>query len=142
MSTIRAAHYAETEQALAEDPIVHGLAAGVSKTDRDEIAHPGGTPRHDFMGAANAEYRERGGKIDARHIGAVASAILAVLDEDPQLHCFVSEDGTMRSIAKFPRHEVRPGLQMTTGFDTPWVIVSTEERGNPDGMRTVTVSPK
>lgn len=88
MSTIRAAHYDQTVTQLVADPIVHALARGVAETDRDELAHDEGTPRHEFMGAANREYVARGGEVAGRHIGAVAEAILALLDADQQQHFF------------------------------------------------------
>ena len=79
MTVIRAAHYGETEARLANDPIVIAMAAGLSGVSRDQMCHDDGTPRHEFMGAANREYRSRGGK-DGGHIGAVAHALLKVLD--------------------------------------------------------------
>lgn len=83
---IQAAHYAETEKRLADDPIVVALAADViagvaqGSVSLDMFRHDSGTPRHGFMGNANAEYRRRGGT-DGGHIGAVANAILAVVDD-------------------------------------------------------------
>jgi hypothetical protein len=78
---IAAPSYAETEARLRDDPIVRAMAEGVRSMDRDELAHPdGGGPRQEFMTAANDEYRKRGGK-DGGHMGAIANAILSLLDD-------------------------------------------------------------
>lgn len=91
MSVIQAAHYGETERRLAKDPIVIAMAKGLADVPRDQLVHDGAddrtvgtgqpTPRFEFMQSANAEYRERGGK-DGGHIGAVAHALLLVLDSE------------------------------------------------------------
>jgi len=82
MATIRAAHYGETEQRLAHDPIVQAMAQDLGNVNPAALVHDGEdeTPRFEFMLAANDEYRKRGGT-DGGHIGAVASAILIVLKE-------------------------------------------------------------
>jgi len=81
MTVIKAKHYAETEDRLAQDPIIQAMAKGLAGVPRSELVHdgPDATPRFEFMQAANAEYRKRGGK-DGGHIGAVAHALLKVLD--------------------------------------------------------------
>jgi hypothetical protein len=50
-----------------------------SPYEMKNLIHEGGGPRMTFMTMANDEYDKRGGKIDARHIGAVAEAILIIL---------------------------------------------------------------
>ena len=90
---IEARHYQETRDALAADPLVRMMAAGVTRTPLAEMAHDDGGPRFEFMQAANALYdrlaaaaRARGYDGEAgelypadapRHIGAVAEAVLA-----------------------------------------------------------------
>lgn len=76
--TIRAAYYDETERRLTDDQIVIDMAASLTRTSRDQMTHDDGTPRFEFMQAANRVYAERGGK-DNGHIGAVAHALLALL---------------------------------------------------------------
>lgn len=76
---IQAAHYGETEARLMEDPIVLAMAQGLADVPRKDLAHDDGGARFEFMQRANAEYRERGGK-DGGHIGAVANALLKLLD--------------------------------------------------------------
>jgi hypothetical protein len=80
MAVIRAAHYGEVEARLMKDPIVIAMAKGLAGVPVDQMVHPGfdGTPRFEFMQAANREYRERGGQ-DGGHIGAVAHALLNLL---------------------------------------------------------------
>lgn len=79
MHVIEAAHYEETRQRLAADPIVKGMAKGLANVPRDQMVHDSGTPRFEFMLAANVEYHARGGK-DTGHIGAVAEALLRLLE--------------------------------------------------------------
>ena len=74
-NVIRAAHYSETEQRLAQDPIVIAMARGLAGVPTEDLAHEDGTPRFEFMQAANRTYRQRGGT-DGGHIGAVARALL------------------------------------------------------------------
>jgi hypothetical protein len=144
MTGIRAKHYSETEARLVEDPIVHAMAGGLLKTPREELAHdngPDATPRHEFMGAANAEYRERGGK-DGGHIGAVAHALLALLDEEPQQHFFelpdtIGMDGVL-AVAHFRRCEIQPGVVLQSGKGK-FRVVSIAERGAEDAPRLATV---
>jgi hypothetical protein len=57
---IQAANYAETEARLMRDPILIDMAEGVRRMDRGDLAWESGTPRHEFMLAANDEYRKRG----------------------------------------------------------------------------------
>lgn len=77
--TLRAAHYAETEQRLLHDPIVQQMAQDVmaSGDPQSEYTHPNGTQTHGFMGAANERYRQLGGT-DGGHLGAIATAVLAL----------------------------------------------------------------
>lgn len=83
MTVIKAAHYAETEKRLTQDPIVIAMAEELrDAVPRTEMVHPGppgDTLRFEFMQAANKEYRKRGGT-DGGHIGAVGRAIINVLD--------------------------------------------------------------
>lgn len=83
---IKAAHYDETEAALALDPIVIAMAHGLNGVPRSELVHidedgDEGGPRFEFMQSANSEYRERGG-LGGGHIGAVASALLKLHNPD------------------------------------------------------------
>lgn len=119
MTAIRSKDYDVAEQLLVNDPIVHAMAAGLVKEDRDSLAHPGGTPRHEFMGTANREYDRRGGQHHA-HIGAVAHALLQLLDEKPIFHDFISEDGKVVAVGNFRRFEIRTdGVEL--GIGTPRV---------------------
>jgi hypothetical protein len=84
---LRSKDYGETEARLAQDPIVIAMAKGLAGVPREELVHVDedgdeGGARFEFMQSANAEYRERGGK-DGGHIGAVANALLLVLEADP-----------------------------------------------------------
>lgn len=81
MTTIKAAHYDETEIRLMADPIIVDMAGGLKGVPRDQLMHTGpeNTPRFEFMMRANEEYRSRGGT-DGGHIGAVARALLRLLD--------------------------------------------------------------
>lgn len=80
MTVIKAAHYDETEKRLAQDPIIIDMAGGLKGVARADLVHEDGTtPRFEFMLGANTEYRDRGGT-DGGHIGAVAHALLIVLD--------------------------------------------------------------
>lgn len=86
MAMLRSKDYGETEARLAADPIVIAMAKGLANVPRSELVHDTSdvtdtdvTPRFEFMQRANAEYRERGGT-DGGHIGAVAHALLMVLD--------------------------------------------------------------
>jgi len=76
----KAAHDAEIERRLMDDPIVRDMAEGVRAMNPAELAHGSGKPRHAFMLAANDEYRNRGGT-DGGHLGAIANAILALLNQ-------------------------------------------------------------
>jgi hypothetical protein len=84
ITVIAAAHYGETEARLAKQPIVIAMARELAGVPREQLVHVDedgdeGGARFEFMQRANAEYRERGGK-DGGHIGAVANALLKVLD--------------------------------------------------------------
>lgn len=64
ITVIEAPHYEETRKALAADPIIQAMAEELRQAPpevRATFAHDDGTPRHDFMLAANREYRSRGG---------------------------------------------------------------------------------
>ena len=79
---IEAAHYEQTRQRLLGDPIVVRMAAELRSMDRTMLVHDDGSPRWDFMRAANDEYRRRGGDQNAPlHIGAVAEAIVRLVTE-------------------------------------------------------------
>lgn len=82
MATIRAGHYDDTERWLSQHPVIIEMAAGLRGTPRNELAHADGTPLFEFMQVSNREFDKRGGKSEghAMHIGAVASALLMVLD--------------------------------------------------------------
>lgn len=124
MTAIRSADYAVAEARLAQDPIVLAMAAGLAHEPREQLAHDGGTPRHEFMGAANREYYERGGT-DVGHLGAVARALLAVLDEEP-INWFVeTTDGKVVAITEFRRYEIQPGMVLQTKTGR-WEVVAVE----------------
>jgi hypothetical protein len=80
--------YAEARARLARDPIVRAMAVGLGREHRDTLVHPGGGPRHEFMMAANDEYRRRNGgrPAETAGLGDVAHALLAVLDSVPNPH--------------------------------------------------------
>lgn len=121
MTGIRSRDYDETEARLANDPIVLAMAVGLRETPRTELAHDGenGGPRFEFMGAANDEYRTRlaaAGRTDdqPRHLGAVAHALLLVLDEEPVAINLQTADGEILGHVRLQRHEVL-GATMTNG---------------------------
>lgn len=78
---IEAEHYEETRLRLIQDPIVRDMAKTLPGpgSSMDHILHEDGTPRFQFMQAANNEYRSRGGK-DGGHIGAIAEALIRILN--------------------------------------------------------------
>jgi hypothetical protein len=82
MASIRAGHYDDTEKWLSQHPVIIAMAAGLRGTPRNKLAHADGTPLFEFMKGANREFYKRGGKFEGRppHIGAVATALLMVLD--------------------------------------------------------------
>jgi hypothetical protein len=138
VTTIRAAHYGETVDQLKADPIVHAMAAGLAGVPRDELAHPDGTPRHEFMGHANAEYHDVRGGLVYGHIGAVAEALLGLLDEAERKHLFAAGEEWI-TVAWFHRYRVRPGVELTIRGQR-WRVVAIEEAG-ADGFRTASVEP-
>ena len=71
----------EVKSAARTVELLELLAARGDRPARlQELADELGVPRHEFMLAANDEYRKRGGT-DSGHIGAIAIAILALLDQ-------------------------------------------------------------
>jgi hypothetical protein len=78
MATIRAAHYNEAIRKLMADPLIRDMVVGLATEPIDALQHKDGTPRFEFMQAANREYESRGGTFKA-HIGAVAEALLFLL---------------------------------------------------------------
>ena len=79
MTTIKAAHYNETEERLTKDPIVISMAEALSYNELvGSFLHSSGEPTFDFMTRANDTYRERGGK-DGGHIGAISQAIIKLI---------------------------------------------------------------
>ena len=86
MATLRAAHYGETEARLMEDPIVIELASEIPWNELNErFLNDDMEPNFEFMMRANDAYASRGGT-DGGHIGAVASAVVAlVCVEDSEL---------------------------------------------------------
>lgn len=89
-----AAHYGEARRRLVNDPIVRSMADGVRVVKRNVIQHENGTPRFEFMQAANDTYARRGGTYRA-HLGAVAEAILMILNEDDNDND--AKEGTMNT---------------------------------------------
>lgn len=78
---IEAGHYDETRAALKADPIIRDMVEGLRGVALDELCHPGGGARFEFMAAALKEYQGRGGTVPV-HIGGPAEALLALLREE------------------------------------------------------------
>jgi hypothetical protein len=78
MATIQAKHYETARRVLMNDLIVQDMAGGLRDVPLNELQHEDGTPRFEFMQAANNEYDRRGGTNHA-HIGAVAEALLTLI---------------------------------------------------------------
>jgi hypothetical protein len=78
MSVIQAAHYGETEAALADDPIIRAMAWEIPADTAATMLD--GDPNWTFMQASLDEYKRRGGTIPT-HIGGPARAVQAVLRE-------------------------------------------------------------
>jgi hypothetical protein len=80
MSVLEDDSYRQVRKLLVEDDIVKAMAAEIitGPEEMKNLIHRDGTPRHEFIGAANNEYDRRGGEISNRHIGAVAEAILVI----------------------------------------------------------------
>jgi hypothetical protein len=82
MTCIKAAHYNETEQRLTNDPIVQQLASEIPwNVINERFTNDAGEPTFDFMMRANEEYRFRGGE-DGGHIGAIANAIISIVEAE------------------------------------------------------------
>ena len=79
MTVIRSKEYDDAELRLMKDPIVYAMSRGLAGVPRDQMVHENGTPRFEFMMAANNEYRARGGT-DGMAIGTIAHALLRLLD--------------------------------------------------------------
>jgi hypothetical protein len=87
MTAIVSEDYAQAETRLRANPIIQNLAAGVVTTPIAEMAHEDGTPRHEFMMAANRQFAntEAANADNPRYtadsgfraIGTIARAILA-----------------------------------------------------------------
>jgi hypothetical protein len=80
-TVIAAPHYAETVAQLVNDPHIIDMAHGLMATPMEDLVNPSGSPRHEFMMGALAEYNKRtaeGGGIPT-HIGGPADAVLQVL---------------------------------------------------------------
>lgn len=82
MAVLESAEYGHRRRMLAGSDTVRQMAAGLAGVPREECAHDDGTPLFEFMMAANREYdaRRRPGDPEPGHIGAVAEAVLMVLD--------------------------------------------------------------
>lgn len=76
-AVVEAPHYREEVDALKADPIVAAMARELGAVELEKVAHEDGSPRFDFMCAANQQYSKRGGK-GAKSIGGVAKAVLAL----------------------------------------------------------------
>lgn len=82
ITVIESPDYEQTRQRLMRDPIVIDMAKGLLRESRNDLVHEGSdTPRHEFMLAANAEYRRRGGT-DGGHLGAVPEALIRLYDAE------------------------------------------------------------
>lgn len=73
--------YREEHQRLLNEPIIADMAGGLRNVPMSEMAHDSGTPRHEFMGAANAQYQSRGGDASFS-MGGVAEALLALVRKE------------------------------------------------------------
>lgn len=73
--------YREEHQRLLNDPIIAAMAVGLRDVPMEEMAHDTGTPRHEFMGAANIEYHSRGGDASFS-MGGVANALLTLVRKE------------------------------------------------------------
>jgi hypothetical protein len=83
MAVLESADYAKSRQRLIADPIVRAMAVGLNRDKSlsyKALIHEDGTPRMDFMLGANSEYAKRAGHEANAHIGAVAEALLLVLE--------------------------------------------------------------
>lgn len=79
MATIRADHYREDVDRLIADPIVRDMAGGLAGESIANLTHDDGTPRFEFLLAANAEYTRRAGHGANAHLGGVPEALVAIL---------------------------------------------------------------
>lgn len=77
MAVLLSDEYRQEAEALRNDPILIGMAKGLTGVTREDIAHEDGTPRFEFMLAARDEYRSRGGK-HQMSMGGAANALLAL----------------------------------------------------------------
>jgi hypothetical protein len=96
MPGIRAKSYGEVESILAADPCVMAMAIGLKGVAREQLVHEGDgevVARFEFMMGANREFAARVEKLKklspgyedptkgmGLHIGAVANALLLILD--------------------------------------------------------------
>ena len=76
-NVIKAGHYAATVNQLKADPIIKQMAEVIPAEALGQLTNEAGEPIWNFMQAANQEYANRGGEIEA-HIGGVAEAIIAL----------------------------------------------------------------
>ncbi len=139
---IRAAHYTETVNALKADPIVQDLAAGVAH--RSDLANEDGHARWEFIQASNRQYADNlaaDGRTDtgSRHLGAIAEAILGLLDEPAVPHWFQLSATEPLTIGVFRRIDVRLGVELSTQGGT-YRIESIEEAASLEGHRVVLVA--
>ena len=79
MGVLEAAHYQETRERLAKDPIVIAMAATLTPEIIEAESHDGGkSMKFGFMLAASEEFTKRGGTGHG-HIGAVAEALAMIV---------------------------------------------------------------
>lgn len=78
---IRARHYEDAVMRLVQNPTVQDMAVEIKSVDKiRHFLHEDGSPRCEFMMAANNEFSRRGGDAEGSyHIGAIAEAILKLL---------------------------------------------------------------
>lgn len=84
---LEAEHYREVRNKLADDPIVLAMAEEIrfmweDPAQRKTLVYSNHAPRHELMDRANDEYRERGGTVTEKHIGAVAEALVMIWQDD------------------------------------------------------------
>lgn len=124
VGVIESEQYATTRTRLTQDPVVRAMAAELyagiraGKVTSASLFHDDGSPRFELMQRTNAEYVARGGESnEARHIGAIAEAIVLVWNETPepepqQLHMLLAEKANGEWVAVgFPSHDTARDFQ-------------------------------
>ncbi|MFI6496000.1 hypothetical protein [Nonomuraea typhae] len=85
VTVIESDEYRAAADELVADPILQDMLVGLRDVPDEEVMHTDGTPRHEFMGAANEQYRQRGGQ-HGQFLGSVAQAIIKIRRERGRCH--------------------------------------------------------